>query len=181
MSSQTSYAFWIALPRSLKNTSSAWTTLSIEVSILGLPLLAVLTLAAEHATFLNAALVLSTVACHIFFQPVKANGLASKSKNVRRTSSFSGSKADSASSETPRKRASFSRSFVTVCSAPLSFASSSTEQSNVKVYRSHMMLLTIICILAVDFHVFPRKFAKCEIWGTSVVRSPSKFIWQQID
>lgn len=37
-------------------------------------------------------------------------------------------------------------------------------------YRAHMMLLTIICILAVDFPVFPRELAKCETYGVSLVR-----------
>lgn len=36
-------------------------------------------------------------------------------------------------------------------------------------YRAHMLLLTAICILAVDFPVFPRSLAKCETFGVSIV------------
>ncbi|KAG8992302.1 Glucosaminyl phosphatidylinositol (GlcN-PI) nositol acylation protein [Tulasnella sp. JGI-2019a] len=37
------------------------------------------------------------------------------------------------------------------------------------IYRAQMLLLTSICILAVDFPVFPRALAKCESWGVSVM------------
>ncbi|OXC70663.1 GPI-anchored wall transfer protein 1 [Cryptococcus neoformans] len=37
------------------------------------------------------------------------------------------------------------------------------------VYRAHMMLMTVICILAVDFEVFPRWQGKCEDFGTSLM------------
>jgi phosphatidylinositol glycan class W len=36
-------------------------------------------------------------------------------------------------------------------------------------YRAHMMLMTILGILAVDFPVFPRSLAKCETYGVSLV------------
>ncbi|KAL4071738.1 GWT1-domain-containing protein [Scleroderma yunnanense] len=37
------------------------------------------------------------------------------------------------------------------------------------IYRAHMMLVTILSILAVDFQVFPRALAKCESYGVSLM------------
>ncbi|KAG1740476.1 GWT1-domain-containing protein [Suillus paluster] len=36
-------------------------------------------------------------------------------------------------------------------------------------YRAHMMLMTILSIIAVDFPVFPRFLAKCETYGVSLM------------
>ena len=45
-----------------------------------------------------------------------------------------------------------------------------TRLSALSTYRAHMMLVTVLAILAVDFPVFPRKLAKCETYGVSLVR-----------
>lgn len=37
------------------------------------------------------------------------------------------------------------------------------------VYRAHMMIMTVHCILAVDFPIFPRVLGKCEDFGTSLM------------
>ncbi|EGO01208.1 hypothetical protein SERLA73DRAFT_121542 [Serpula lacrymans var. lacrymans S7.3] len=36
-------------------------------------------------------------------------------------------------------------------------------------YRSHMLIMTILSILAVDFPVFPRSLVKCETYGVSLM------------
>ena len=48
-------------------------------------------------------------------------------------------------------------------------ALSARQKYHVAVFRATMMLTTCVCILAVDFHVFPRRFAKVETYGTGVM------------
>lgn len=47
--------------------------------------------------------------------------------------------------------------------------SSHNHDGFLTVYRSHMMLITVACILAVDFPLFPRVLGKCETWGASLM------------
>ena len=57
-------------------------------------------------------------------------------------------------------------------SATLEQGAGSPEQtlSVLSTYQAHMMIVTVLTILAVDFAVFPRSLTKCETYEVSFVR-----------
>ena len=56
------------------------------------------------------------------------------------------------------------------CDGPSKQPKPTSHLSRLSTYGAHMMLITTLAILAVDFPVFPRALAKCETYGVSLVR-----------
>ena len=44
-----------------------------------------------------------------------------------------------------------------------------TRHAFISWYRGNVMIITCVCILAVDFRVFPRRYGKTEIYGTGLM------------
>lgn len=72
---------------------------------------------------------------------------------------FNAKETDSRSSASPRRR-----------NRPLIVDTSPRNHLPfLTVYRAHMMVMTVHCILAVDFSIFPRVLGKCENFGTGLM------------
>jgi phosphatidylinositol glycan class W len=117
-----------------------------------------MTLFADHPGTLSAALLLPTgFICFIFPPHQSGTPLPSSGTFPTRTPSTSRPASDSPNDK--RQRISSSR-----------VPAETTRLPALSTYRAHMMLVTVLAILAVDFPVFPRALAKCETYGVSFVR-----------
>ncbi|CEQ42998.1 SPOSA6832_04890 [Sporobolomyces salmonicolor] len=139
----TTYALWsVVSARAFPRLRpGSWQIPAFEFSILVLPLLLALTAFSSHTFYFNVLLSVLVVASHTTATPSFSVPLSPAPEKHARQSSTA-----------HLNNTLFSRPFVTA-------------------YRAIMMVMTVICILAVDFPVFPREFAKAETWGTSLVRA----------
>jgi phosphatidylinositol glycan class W len=125
-----------------------------EWLLLVIPLLLSMTLFAERPGTLSAALLLPAVTISILFPPRQSGTPLPFGGAVSpRVSPAPGS-----DDKTPQQRTTSTE------------VSETTRLSALSTYRAHMMLVTMLAILAVDFPVFPRALAKCETYGVSFVR-----------
>ncbi|KAF9044961.1 GPI-anchored wall transfer protein 1 [Panaeolus papilionaceus] len=109
-------------------------------TILVLPLLLSMTYAAFHPTYLVLLLLTPCVSLLRVPKPELGTPLPSSQPSSPVVSHF-----------TPRR-------FLKIAPLPA-----------LTTYRAHMMLMTVLAILAVDFPVFPRQLAKCETFGVSLM------------
>ena len=131
-----------------------------EYLLLVIPLLLSMTLFADRPGTLSAALFIPTAAiCLLFPQHQSGTPLPSGGVVSPRASSTSHRPPGSHNDQPTRQNAASAE------------VPEPTRLPALSTYRAHMMLVTVLAILAVDFPVFPRELAKCETYGVSFVRT----------
>lgn len=145
---QTSYALWtVAHRRWLANLSKSDPTVPlVEFALLVLPVLLSLTVFSSHPYLINFAHTLAAALWSRLPEPESLTPPLSPTLSKKGPD-----RDDDDKRRWPAPPQPFARPFVTS-------------------YRAIMMVMTVLCILAVDFPAFPREFAKAESWGTSLVR-----------
>jgi phosphatidylinositol glycan class W len=130
-----------------------------EWLLLVIPLLLSMTLFADRPGTLSVALILPTVLiCGLFAPHQSGTPLPSGSNLSPRGSPTSPNVPDSHNDQPTQMK------------TTSAWMPEMTRLPALSTYRAHMMLMTVLAILAVDFRVFPRALAKCETYGVSFVR-----------
>ena len=144
-----------------------------EWFLLVIPILLSMTLFADRPGILSSALLLPAALFYFLFPPHESG-----------TPLPSGGVPSPHASPTPLRSPSFHGDDCggqTAAPAPATASEPEpTRLSSLSTYRAHMMLVTILAILAVDFPVFPRALAKCETYGVSLVRLKKNLTTSQL-
>ena len=130
-----------------------------EWILLVVPLLLSMTLFADRPIILSTALLMPTALIYFLFPPHESG-----------TPLPSGGSPSPHTSPTLLRTASFHDDNGGGQNVAPAEESEGTRLAALSTYRAHMMLMTTLAILAVDFPVFPRALAKCETYGVSLVR-----------
>ncbi|KAJ4473893.1 GWT1-domain-containing protein [Lentinula aciculospora] len=145
-----SFVLYTAIRSRLPSTYS--TNLLLEWTVLVLPLVLSMTLFAEKPLLLCLLLLVPTFV--LFKLPRKEHDDPPLSPSVSRapspSHSFNNPSGDSSSQP--------SNSRIVIAQLPA-----------LTIYRAHMLLMTFLVILAVDFPVFPRSLVKCDTFGVSLM------------
>ncbi|KAJ6625123.1 GWT1-domain-containing protein [Mycena sp. CBHHK59/15] len=130
--------------------------LTISWMVLILPLLLSMTLFANNSWFLSCLLLVPTAVLSLRLPRLESR--------TPLPSNFGGSNPGTPRTSSPSPSSGWPPNKASITSLPA-----------LTTYRAHMLLMTILAILAVDFPVFPRSLVKCETYGVSLVR------WRRMD